>query len=67
MPRASWRGFLRLSLVSCPYTYHRRRRARNRFACTRSGNRLLPRPMNQKTTCRIEAEDSTFLIHPGCR
>jgi hypothetical protein len=53
----------------CPArsTCHRRRRGRNPFVCTRSGDLLLPRPMNQKTTCRIEAEDRKIVIHPGRR
>jgi hypothetical protein len=35
MPRASWRGLLRLSLVSGRSICRRRRHAQNPFACTR--------------------------------
>ena len=42
MPRASWRGYLSLSLVSCPTTCRPRRRGRNQFACIRCGEGCRP-------------------------
>ena len=51
MPRASWRGFVRLSLVSCPIYLSPATTARNPFACTRCGNQR--RSIWTRTTCRI--------------
>jgi hypothetical protein len=55
MPRASWRGFLRLSLVSCPIYLPPRPSARNPSSCIKSGKQL----RLTKRTCRIGPEHKT--------
>ena len=57
MPRASWKGFLRLSLVSCPIYLSPATTRKKSIRCTKFGK--LPGLMNQ-TRCRIRLERKMF-------
>ena len=61
MPRASWRGFLRLSLCPARSICRRRRHARNPFACTRCGNQR--RSIWTRMLCPIRVKGSRVLRH----
>src|SRR5712671_4761745 len=71
MPRASWRGFLRLSLVSCPiYLSPAATRTKPirlhqvwQPAPVDVDEDDLPDPMWTRTTCRIGAEGGRVLRH----
>ena len=64
MPRASWRGFLGLSLVSCPIYLSPATSRTNQFACIRCGDGR--RWKSRKTAHRIEVEKSSSMSARPC-
>ena len=61
MPRASWKGFLRLSLVSCP-VYLSPATSRSPSGCTRSGC-LAIEPQNQSRKRKTSYRGAAALRH----